>query len=190
MKINEYFLEAKKISLSDQEKSQIFQKIHKEIATNSPTSNYMKYLKYIAITSWATLAIFVFLPIFNQPTNIQLKNWLISSIGGSSIVNANKVWEIINLSWNILINWVEYNNTIIYENQNLYLEKWKLEFNIWTWSKGIIIWPASFSIHKNWNNYEIEIISWSYFQINENTISQDKISVKTNELYVSKTDSS
>ena len=188
MKLNDYFLEAKKISLNENQKAQIFEKIHSEIASSASTTSYLKMLKYIAIGSWAVLAVFAFVPIFNQPTNIQLKNWLISSLWGSSIVKANPVWEIVNLTWNIFINGVESTETKIYENQNLYLGSGKIEFSIWSWSKWVIIWPATFAIHKTDNSYEIEIISGSYVQVIEKNISSENVSVKTNQVYISKTD--
>lgn len=208
MRLEDWFAEVRDQRLSDKEKTEVYSKIldrtHKGILTKR-INFYMR----AGVATFAVLWVVVFF-LSSWVSTIPTENsnvWPIVAVNQPiwNIVQADYIWELINVEWNITVfDWedeVDWVN-LTYWNKVFLQENARVELVVRQWVKATIHWPAQLAleefIDESWKKAVVlNLIEWSYFEIvtvqiselNEwvelqDEIAEETVIVKTNSVEI------
>jgi len=181
MKLKDYFIAQKEQKINENEKFFLYEKIISQ--KNKKTWFNIKIFNFVSIKSFAYWFIMIILLtgiywvyFFNGDFSYE---WFMVQ-NYTNQVNADYIAKVVEFSWNFYVkhDGKYYKTNKISNWDNVILKKWsEIIFNINSWTKAKIIWPARFFLKEKDNNYKLLISEWDFIQMEsiQETISSMEI---------------
>jgi len=163
MKLKDYFQNKQEFQLSDNDKLALYEKIISQQKRKSLSR--MVKVKYFAY--WLILVVLLFgiyWVYFDADWDI---NWLAVQ-NPVNQVNADYIAKVVNFngSYYVQHDWKLTRTSNISNWDNVILKKWsEIVFDIDSWTKAKLTWPARFSLAQDENGYQLLIAEWDFIQM-------------------------
>ena len=163
MKLKDYFQNKQEFQLSENDKLALYEKIISQQKRKSLSR--MVKVKYFAY--WLILVVLLFgiyWVYFDADWDI---NWLAVQ-NPVNQVNADYIAKVVNFNGTYYVqhDWKLTRTSNISNWDNVILKKWsEIVFDIDSWTKAKLTWPARFSLEQNENGYQLLIAEWDFIQM-------------------------
>ena len=163
MKLKDYFQNKQEFQLSENEKLALYEKIISQQKRKSLSR--MVKVKYFAY--WLILVVLLFgiyWVYFDADWDI---NWLAVQ-NPVNQVNADYIAKVVNFNGTYYVqhDWKLTRTSNISNWDNVILKKWsEIVFDIDSWTKAKLTWPARFSLAQDENGYQLLIAEWDFIQM-------------------------
>lgn len=163
MKLKDYFQNKQEFQLSDNDKLALYEKIISQ--QKRKTLSRMVKVKYFAY--WLILVVLLFgiyWVYFDADWDI---NWLAVQ-NPVNQVNADYIAKVVNFNGTYYVqhDWKLTRTSNISNWDNVILKKWsEIVFDIDSWTKAKLTWPARFSLAQDENWYQLLIAEWDFIQM-------------------------
>jgi len=163
MKLKDYFQNKQEFQLSENDKLALYEKIISQQKRKSLSR--MVKVKYFAY--WLILVVLLFgiyWVYFDADWDI---NWLAVQ-NPVNQVNADYIAKVVNFngSYYVQHDWKLTRTSNISNWDNVILKKWsEIVFDIDSWTKAKLTWPARFSLAQDENGYQLLIAEWDFIQM-------------------------
>ena len=163
MKLKDYFQNKQEFQLSENDKLALYEKIISQQKRKSLSR--MVKVKYFAY--WLILVVLLFgiyWVYFDADWDI---NWLAVQ-NPVNQVNADYIAKVVNFNGTYYVqhDWKLTRTSNISNWDNVILKKWsEIVFDIDSWTKAKLTWPARFSLEQDENWYQLLIAEWDFIQM-------------------------
>lgn len=163
MKLKDYFQNKQEFQLSENDKLALYEKIISQQKRKSLSR--MVKIKYFAY--WLILVVLLFgiyWVYFDSDWDI---DWLAVQ-NPVNQVNADYIAKVVNFngSYYVQHEWKLTRTSNISNWDNVILKKWsEIVFDIDSWTKAKLTWPARFSLAQDENGYQLLIAEWDFIQM-------------------------
>ena len=163
MKLKDYFQDKKELKLSENDKLALYEKIVSQQKRKS-LSRMIK-IKYFAY--WLILIVLLFgiyWVYFDVDWDI---NWLAIQ-NPTNTANADYIAKVVDFNGTFYVQheWKLTKTSNISNWDNVILKKWsEIVFDIDSWTKAKLTWPARFSLVQDENGYQLLIAEWDFIQM-------------------------
>ena len=163
MKLKDYFQNKQEFQLSENDKLALYEKIISQQKRKSLSR--MVKVKYFAY--WLILVVLLFgiyWVYFDADWDI---NWLAVQ-NPVNQVNADYIAKVVNFNGTYYVqhDWKLTRTSNISNWDNVILKKWsEIVFDIDSWTKAKLTWPARFSLAQDENGYQLLIAEWDFIQM-------------------------
>jgi len=163
MKLKDYFQNKQEFQLSENDKLALYEKIISQQKRKSLSR--MVKVKYFAY--WLILVVLLFgiyWVYFDSDWDI---DWLAVQ-NPVNQVNADYIAKVVNFngSYYVQHEWKLTRTSNISNWDNVILKKWsEIVFDIDSWTKAKLTWPARFSLAQDENGYQLLIAEWDFIQM-------------------------
>ena len=163
MKLKDYFQNKQEFQLSDNDKLALYEKIISQQKRKSLSR--MVKVKYFAY--WLILFVLLFgiyWVYFDVDRDI---NWLAVQ-NPINQANADYIAKVVNFNGTFYVQheWKLTRTSNISNWDNVILKKWsEIVFDIDSWTKAKLTWPARFSLEQDENWYQLLIAEWNFIQM-------------------------
>lgn len=163
MKLKDYFQNKQEFQLSENDKLALYEKIISQQKRKSLSR--MVKVKYFAY--WLILVVLLFgiyWVYFDTDWDI---NWLAVQ-NPVNQVNADYIAKVVNFNGTYYVqhDWKLTRTSNISNWDNVILKKWsEIVFDIDSWTKAKLTWPARFSLAQDENGYQLLIAEWDFIQM-------------------------
>ena len=163
MKLKDYFQNKQEFQLSENDKLALYEKIISQQKRKSLSR--MVKIKYFAY--WLILVILLFgIYWVYFDTNLDI-NWLAIQ-NPTNQVNADYIAKVVDFNGTFYIQreWKLIKTSNISNGDGIILKKWsEIVFDIDSWTKAKLTWPARFSLAQNDSWYQLLIAEWDFIQM-------------------------
>ena len=163
MKLKDYFQNKQEFQLSENDKLALYEKILSQQKKKS--FSRMVKVKYFAY--WIILVVLLFgiyWVYFDMDWDI---NWLAVQ-NPTTQVNADYIAKVVDFNGTFYVQheWKLTKTSNISNWDNVILKKWsEIVFDIDSWTKAKLTWPARFSLAQDENGYQLLIAEWDFVQM-------------------------
>ena len=163
MKLKDYFQDKKELKLSENDKLALYEKI--VFQQKRKSLSRMIKIKYFAY--WLILIVLLFgiyWVYFDVDWDI---NWLAIQ-NPTNTANADYIAKVVDFNGTFYVQheWKLTKTSNISNWDNVILKKWsEIVFDIDSWTKAKLTWPARFSLVQDENGYQLLIAEWDFIQM-------------------------
>ena len=167
MKLKEYFQDKKNLTISQQDKFFLYEKI----ISQKTKRKFLNINSFINIKSFAYWFVMIILLVWIY--GVYFFNWDFSYEwfmvqNNTNQVSADYIANIVQFNWTFYIKheWRYYKTNKISNWDNVILKKWsEIVFDMNSGTKAKITGPARFVLHQNENNYQLLISEWDFIKM-------------------------
>ena len=189
MKLKEYFIEQKAQKINENDKFFLYEKVLSQ--KSKKTWLNIKIFNFVSIKSFAYWFVMIILLtgiywIYFFNGDFSYEGFMVQN--HTNQVNADYIAKVIDFSWNFYVkhDWKYYKTNKISNWDNVILKKWsEVVFDINSWTKAKIIWPARFSLQEKDNNYQLLISEWDFIQMESAEETINSMEIVLNDISIS-----
>lgn len=189
MKLKDYFIAQKAQKINENDKFFLYEKIISQ--KNKKTFYGIKISSFLSVKSFAYWFIMIILLtwiywvyFFNGDFSYE---WFMVQ-NHTNQVNADYIAKIIDFSGDFYVkhDGKYYKTNKISNWDNVILRKWsEIIFDINSWTKAKIIWPAKFSLQEKNNDYQLFISDWDFIQMESLEENINSMEIVLNDISIS-----